>query len=193
MWSFALSVSAQEQEEQTGGRCYLLANVKKKWEITHVELIELTLDKLIWHMGPCRAWPFNLLKIWIKLNWPRETSGHCLIVGPWRVLSPVKKKSLFSWSNGKCMENLSSSCSFHLLLCLLSFQLSTAAIREVPYYETVPRATKVLFPSTFLEGKSDTVLGCDAFGCPLLNRGYRKGCSWKQEHTMQQLCVQHQG
>lgn len=68
VWHFAPPVSNQEQEGHTGGRCYLLATVKKRREIPHVELREPTLDKWIWHVGPCRARPCNLLKIWIKLT-----------------------------------------------------------------------------------------------------------------------------
>lgn len=95
VWSFVPSISTWEQGGTGGRRSYLLANVKKWWEITQVELIEPTFGKWFWHVGSCRTWPFNLPKLQTKLNCPRETSGDCLRVGPWRVLWPVKKIIVF--------------------------------------------------------------------------------------------------
>ena len=93
---FTWSNSAWKQGSQAGGRrCYLLGSVKKRWEIMHRELIQLTLGKWLWHAGSCRTWPFNLSKVWIKINCPSETHGDDLHVGPWGILWSVKKSIVF--------------------------------------------------------------------------------------------------
>lgn len=155
---------------RTGGTGWrkkvLLAHVKKLWEITHMELIDPTLGKWLWHVGTCRTWPFNLSKVQIKLNCPRENSGDNLHLGPWKLLWPVKKNHYFLGDNSTCIETASSSCRFHLLQCILSFPVLTAAGRKVTHYEFVHRATRPLFPSAFPEWKNKS-LYWDAIPCTI--------------------------
>lgn len=93
------------------------------------------IGKLFWHLRCRTTWPFNLPKVHIKLNCPRKTSGNCLHVGPWRVVICQKKNLCFLWDNSMCTEGASSGCSFHLLSCLLSLLLLTAARSEATHYE----------------------------------------------------------
>lgn len=193
VWSFALSIWAWERGGTDWRKKVLLANVKKLWEITHMELIEPTLGKWCWHVGTCRTWPFSLTKVQIKLNCPRENSGDNLHVGPWKLLWPVKKKKFFLWDNNMCIKTASSSCRFHLLQCILNFPVLTAAGRKVPHYEVVNRVTRSLFPSAFPEWKNKS-LYWDAIPCTVhcWTGDMERATPENRKNIMQQLYVQHQ-
>lgn len=60
-----------------------------------------------------------------------------------------KKNNYFLWDNNMCIETASSSCRFHLLQCILTFPVLTAAGRKVAHYEVVNRVTRSLFPLCF--------------------------------------------
>lgn len=169
LWSFALSVNSRTGGA-TQGRCCLLANAKKKWEVTYVELIQPTLDK--WIGDPVEPSHLVLVKIWIKLS--KGNFWALFDCGTLDSFVTSQKNHCFLGAMECVWKNVSSSCSFHFLQCLLSLQLSTADIREAACYEVVPRTTEFFISLCIPRRKSVTVLGCDAFGCPLLNRGCRK-------------------